>query len=63
MSMNHDLRRLIRETASADDLHTAAIAGGMTDFRKSAMLKVAQGETSTEEVLRSLPSEHLGLED
>ena len=35
----------------------------MIEFRKSAMLKVAQGQTSTEEILRALPTEYLGLED
>ena len=39
-----------------------AIAQGMIEFRRAAMLKVAQGITSTEEVLRELPSEYLGLE-
>jgi type II secretory ATPase GspE/PulE/Tfp pilus assembly ATPase PilB-like protein len=34
----------------------------MVEFRRAAMLKVAQGITSTEEVLRELPAEYLGLE-
>ncbi len=63
MTMNQQLRRLIGDSAPADVLHAAAVDGGMIEFRKSAMLKVAQGETSTEEVLRTLPSEYLGLED
>ena len=40
----------------------SVIAGGMIEFHRSAMLKVAQGITSTEEVLRELPAEYLGLE-
>ena len=63
MTMNQQLRRLIGDSAPADELHASAVGGGMIEFRKSAMLKVAQGETSTEEVLRTLPSEYLGLED
>jgi len=35
----------------------------MTVFRRGALLKVAQGITSTEEILRDVPAEHLGLED
>ncbi len=63
MTMNQQLRRLIGDSAPASELHAAAVGGGMIEFRKSALLKVAQGETSTEEILRSLPSEYLGLED
>jgi len=36
-----------------------AIDEKMLDFRKAALLKVARGETSTEEVLRAIPSEQL----
>jgi len=35
----------------------------MLEFRQAALLKVARGETSTEEVFRVIPSEHLLLED
>jgi type IV pilus assembly protein PilB len=35
----------------------------MIHFRRAAMLKVAQGVTSMEEVLRSVPVEYLGLDD
>ena len=62
MTMSQDVRRLIADAATTDELHAAAVRGGMIEFRRSAMLKVAQGETSTEEVLRALPSEYLGLE-
>jgi len=34
----------------------------MLEFRRSAMVKVAMGITSTEEVLRELPTEQLGLD-
>jgi type II secretory ATPase GspE/PulE/Tfp pilus assembly ATPase PilB-like protein len=36
---------------------------GMLEFRPAAMLKVARGQTSAEEVLRVIPTEYLGLED
>lgn len=45
-----------------EDLQKQAIASGMIEFRRAAMLKIAQGVTSTEEVLRELPAEYLGLE-
>jgi hypothetical protein len=35
----------------------------MVEFRRGALLKVAQGVTSTEEILRDVPAEYLGLED
>jgi type II secretory ATPase GspE/PulE/Tfp pilus assembly ATPase PilB-like protein len=54
-----DLRTLIDERASAQRLREKAIEEGMVDFRRSALLKVAQGETSIEEVVRVLPAEYL----
>jgi type II secretory ATPase GspE/PulE/Tfp pilus assembly ATPase PilB-like protein len=62
MSFNRQLRRMILEARPADELQQAAVAAGMIEFRRAAMLKVAQGITSTEEVLRELPAEYLGLE-
>ena len=62
MSLNRQLRKLILEARPADELQQAAIASGMVEFRRAAMLKVAQGITTTEEVLRELPAEYLGLE-
>jgi len=35
----------------------------MISFRRGALLKVAKGMTSTEEVLRTVPAEFLGIED
>jgi type II secretory ATPase GspE/PulE/Tfp pilus assembly ATPase PilB-like protein len=62
MSFNRQLRKLILEARPAEELQQAAIAAGMVEFRRAAMLKVAQGVTSTEEMLRELPAEYLGLE-
>ncbi|QDU25426.1 Type II secretion system protein E [Anatilimnocola aggregata] len=62
MTMNRQLRRMILDGSGADDIQRAAIASGMIEFRRGAMLKVAQGITSTEEVLQELPAEYLGLE-
>jgi general secretion pathway protein E len=53
------VRDLIAEGASTGAIRKAAIADKMLEFRHSALLKVAQGYTSTEEVFRVIPSEHL----
>jgi type II secretory ATPase GspE/PulE/Tfp pilus assembly ATPase PilB-like protein len=63
MTANQEIRRLISEAASSHAIEEAAIRGGMTVFRRGALLKVAQGVTSTEEILRDVPAEQLGLED
>lgn len=62
MSFGRDLRQLVLHGNATEDLQKQAIAGGMIEFRRAAMLKIAQGLTSTEEVLRELPAEYLGLE-
>lgn len=55
-----DIRRLIDERASTSDVRAKAIEEGMMEFRHSALLKVAQGLTTIEEVVRVLPAEYLG---
>lgn len=62
MTMNRKLRQLLLNAVPAEELQTASIASGMIEFRRAAMLKVAQGITSTEEVLQELPAEYLGLD-
>ncbi len=63
MTMTQEIRRLIARAGSAQDVSRAAVANGMIPFRHSALLKVAQGVTSTEEILGSVPAEFLGIED
>jgi type II secretory ATPase GspE/PulE/Tfp pilus assembly ATPase PilB-like protein len=53
------VRQLITDEAPTQTIRDKAIEEKMLDFRKAALLKVARGETSTEEVLRVIPSEHL----
>jgi type II secretory ATPase GspE/PulE/Tfp pilus assembly ATPase PilB-like protein len=53
------IRQLITDEAPTRAIRDKAIEEKMLDFRKAALLKVARGETSTEEVLRVIPSEHL----
>jgi type II secretory ATPase GspE/PulE/Tfp pilus assembly ATPase PilB-like protein len=62
MTFNRQLRQMILQQKSAEEIQQQAIASGMIEFRRAAMLKVAQGLTSTEEVLKELPAEYLGLE-
>jgi len=62
MTFNRELRQMVLHGKPTEDLQKQAIASGMIEFRRAAMLKIAQGLTSTEEVLRELPAEYLGLE-
>jgi type II secretory ATPase GspE/PulE/Tfp pilus assembly ATPase PilB-like protein len=57
--LTREMRRLIANRQSASDIRHQAIQEGMLDVRRSALLKVAEGITSTEEVMRVIPSEHL----
>ena len=62
MVFNRALRQLVAKGCSSEELQAFAIQNGMLEFRRSAMVKVAMGITSTEEVLREMPTEHLGLD-
>jgi type II secretory ATPase GspE/PulE/Tfp pilus assembly ATPase PilB-like protein len=62
MAFNRALRQAIVLGAPTEEIQQLAITNGMLEFRRAAMLKVAQGVTSAEEVLRELPAEYLGLE-
>ncbi len=63
MTLNKELRKLVADARPSREIEQAAINHGMIEFRRAALLKVAQGVTSTEEMLRAVPSEYLGLED
>lgn len=63
MLMSKPLRTLIANGASAAQIREQAIKDGMLEFRKAALLKVASGETSTEEVFRTVPTEELLIDD
>ena len=56
MTMSPNIRRLINEMAPAAVVHESACEEGMLDFQRSAMLKVAQGLTSFDEMQRALPN-------
>jgi type II secretory ATPase GspE/PulE/Tfp pilus assembly ATPase PilB-like protein len=59
LRVSPDLRAMIDERAPSSLLRKKAAEEGMVVFRHSALLKVAQGETSIEEVVRVLPAEYL----
>ena len=63
MDITRDLRNLIAEEAPTAKICTKASEEGMIEFRKMALLKVARGETSIEEVFRVIPTEYLMLDD
>jgi type II secretory ATPase GspE/PulE/Tfp pilus assembly ATPase PilB-like protein len=63
LTMSRELRRLVSEARPTDELERKAIEHGMVEFRRAALLKVAQGVTSIEEMMRVVPSAYLGAED
>ncbi|MDE2019076.1 MAG: type II/IV secretion system protein [Patescibacteria group bacterium] len=52
LEVNDDVRKLIMQRASAQDIKAAAVANGMKTMVDDALLKVSKGLTSLEEVLR-----------
>jgi general secretion pathway protein E len=56
---SNDIRRFVLERRGAPEIHAKAIEEGMLDLRRSALLKVAKGTTSMEEVIRMISTEHL----
>ncbi len=63
MPITPALRDLIADGVAPRELRAQAVAEGMLQFRQAALLKVASGQTSTEEVFRVIPSEHLLLQE
>ncbi len=53
------IRNLISDNKPTQAIRDQAMNEKMQTFRQAALLKVAQGRTSTEEVFRVIPSEHL----
>jgi len=59
LRITRSIRELIHQRRTTRDIRQKAVEEGMLDLRRSALLKVAQGLTSTEEVVRTIPTEHL----
>jgi type II secretory ATPase GspE/PulE/Tfp pilus assembly ATPase PilB-like protein len=57
-----EIRQMIADSRPAREIAKQAIDKGMIEFRRSALLSVARGITSIEEVFRAVPSELLGVE-
>jgi general secretion pathway protein E len=63
LTTSRTLRNLISEGTPARQIHEQAMQEKMLDFRQAALLKVARGQTSTEEVFRVIPTEHLLIDE
>ncbi|MEM9019904.1 MAG: GspE/PulE family protein [Planctomycetota bacterium] len=59
MAMSSTLRELVASGAHTGAIRKQALSSGMLDFKSNALLKVARGITSIEEVFRVIPSEYL----
>jgi type IV pilus assembly protein PilB len=53
IAMSRDLRQMVFENASEDDIRAQAVEEGMITLRVSGIRKVKDGITTVEEVLRS----------
>ena len=62
LPVSRAIRRLIMERQPMQVIRQKAIEEGMIEFRLSALLKMARGDTSFAEVFRAIPSEYLVLE-
>lgn len=63
MPISREMRALIMQEQPAGVLRRKGIEEGMIEMRQAALLAVARGETSIEEVFRAIPSEYLNIED
>ncbi len=57
MEMRQKIRRLVFESANQEDIREAAIQQGMISLREAGILKIQQGITTVQEVLRSTVTE------
>ncbi len=59
LRVSREIRRLVAERKPVRQIRDQAVKDGMLDVRRAALLKVAAGITSTEEMMRVIPTEHL----
>jgi type II secretory ATPase GspE/PulE/Tfp pilus assembly ATPase PilB-like protein len=57
--MDNELRQLIIDGSSAMEMHERAVEKGMMDFSRSALVQIARGDTTTEEMFRTIPADYL----
>jgi type II secretory ATPase GspE/PulE/Tfp pilus assembly ATPase PilB-like protein len=62
MRISREVRPLIADSRPARDIHDVAVKHGFIELRHSALLKVAEGVTTAEEVIRNVPTEYLGID-
>lgn len=58
MTLNDRLRQMIVDERPMHDLHDAAVQEGMIELRRAALVRIAMGETTTEEMFRQIPFEY-----
>ncbi len=56
MPVGRSIKELVSKNADVGEIHRTAIARGMLDFRRAALLKLAQGVISVEEMSRVIPA-------
>ncbi|HEY1685454.1 MAG TPA: GspE/PulE family protein [Tepidisphaeraceae bacterium] len=59
MRVSPQLRQLVADGSTTEQIRRTALEQGMVEFRQSALLKVARGLTTTEEIFRVIPAESL----
>jgi len=57
--VSKEVRRLVAERRTVREIREQAVKEGMLDVRRAALLKVAEGVTSAEEMMRVIPAEQL----
>ena len=59
MVISQGIKQMIVQRQPTEVLRQKAVEEGLVEFRQAALLKVARGDTSIEEVFRTVPSEYL----
>ncbi len=61
LRVSDEIRKMVLRRRGSKEIRQKAIELGMMDLRKSALLKIARGETSLEEVMRVVPAEYMEM--
>jgi type II secretory ATPase GspE/PulE/Tfp pilus assembly ATPase PilB-like protein len=59
--MDDELREMIIHGKSSMEIHRRSLEKGMMDFAQAAMLQIARGDTTMEEMFRIVPTEYLQM--
>ncbi len=63
LAVGNEIRKSIFDKQPTQVIRQKALEQGTIEFRQAALIKVAHGESSAEEVIRVIPTEYLGLEE